>query len=205
MKPFLLLVGCYLLLQIGTGFLLMTDEIFYDSLINKLSYERISELLAQGKKWQWLSYVLLPMLIFFKILFVVICFSIGGLFLKTETSFKKFFGIATTAEFVFLIPSVIKLLWFSFVKTNHTLQDLQLFSPLSAINLFNPTELDPWFVYPIQLLNVFELLYWLLLAYQLKPVLNENFSGSLGFAGRTYGVGLVIWVILVMFLMVSIS
>jgi hypothetical protein len=125
--------------------------------------------------------------------------------LNIETGFKKFFSAAITGEFVFLIPSFIKLLWFGFIKTNYTLQDLQYFSPLSAIGLFNPTELDPWFVYPIQLLNLFEVLYWVVLAYQLKPVLNEDFSGSLGFVGRTYGVGLVIWVILVMFLTVSIS
>lgn len=205
MKRFLLLVGCYSLIQLGTGFLLMTDELYYDSLVNKISYERISEMLVQGKKWQWLSYAFLPVLLFFKILFVVICFSIGALFLKIETGFKRFFDIAIVAEFVFLISVILKLLWFGFIKTNYTLQDLQYFSPLSAIGLFNPTELDPWFVYPIQLLNLFEVLYWVVLAYQLKPVLNEDFSSSLGFVGRTYGVGLVIWVILVMFLTVSIS
>lgn len=205
MKPFLLLLVCYFFLQLCTGFLLMTDDIFYDSLISQLSYERISEILAQSKKWQWLSYIFLPLVLLIKILSIAICFSIGGLFLKIETSFKKFFSIVTQAEFVFLIPGVIKLLWFSFFKVNYTLQDLQFFFPLSVISLFNPTELDPWFVYPIQLLNLFEVLYWVVLAYQLKPILNEDFSGSLAFVGRTYGVGLVIWVILVMFLTVSIS
>lgn len=183
----------------------MSDDLIYDSLINQLSYERISELLNQGKKWKWLSYLFLPALLFLKILFVVICFSIGGLFIKIDIGFKKFFSIVTTAEFIFLIPGIIKLLWFSFFQTNYTLQDLQFFFPLSVLSLFSPSELDPWLVYPIQLLNLFEVLYWVVLANQLKPVVNEDFSGSLGFVGRTYGVGLVIWVILVMFLTVSIS
>lgn len=169
MKRFLLLVGCYFLIQLGTGFLLMTDELYYDSLVNKISYERISEMLVQGKKWRWLSYAFLPVLLFIKILFVVICFSIGGLFIKIDIGFKNFFSIVTTAEFIFLIPGIIKLLWFSFFQTNYTLQDLQFFFPLSVLSLFSPSELDPWLVYPIQLLNLFEVLYWVVLAYQLNP------------------------------------
>ncbi len=204
MKKFLLLIVSYLILQFGIQSI-MSDDLIYDSLINQLSYDRISEMLDQGKKWQWLSYVFLPVLLFIKILFVVICFSIGGLFLNIENDFKKFFSIATNSEFVFLIPGIIKLVWFTIIKTTYTLQDLQYFSPLSAINFFNPTELDTWVVYPLQLLNAFELLYWFVLAYQLKEVLNESLSGSIGFVAKTYGVGLVIWVILVMFLIVSIS
>ena len=162
-------------------------------------------MLDRGKKWQWLSYAFLPILVFVKILFVVICFSIGCLFLNIENGFKKFFSIATNAEFLFVVPAVIKLLWFSFIKTSYTLQDLQYFSPLSLVNFFNPIGLNPWLIYPLQLLNAFELLYWVVLAYQLKEVLGESFSNSLGFVAKTYGTGLFIWVILVMFLIVSLS
>ena len=204
MKKFILLIVCYLALQFGMESI-MSNDLVYDSLINQLSYERISEMLSQGKKWQWVSYVFLPVLVSVKIFFIVICFSIGGLFLNVENGFKKFFASATNAEFVFLFPGAIKLIWFSLIKTNYTLQDLQYFSPLSALSFFKPNELDPWSVYPLQLLNVFEVVYWLVLAYQLKQVLNKDFSSCIGFVGRTYGMGLIVWVILVMFLIVSIS
>ncbi|MFN7839937.1 MAG: hypothetical protein ACK5QG_18395, partial [Bacteroidota bacterium] len=62
-----------------------------------------------------------------------------------------------------------------------------------------------WLVYPIQLLNVFELLYWIALAWQLQEVLEKPFAESLGFVAKTYGVGLAVWVVVVMFLTVSIS
>jgi hypothetical protein len=204
MKKFILLIICYLALQFGMESI-MSDDLVYDSLINQISYERISEVIDQGKKWKWLSYALIPILVSVRIFFVVICFSIGGLFFNIENGFKKFFSIATNAEYLLIVPGVVKLLWFSFFQTNYTLTDLQYFSPLSVFNFFNPTEIDPWLVYPLQLLNAFELLYWFVLAYQLKEVLNENLSGSIGFVAKTYGVGLFIWVILVMFLIVSIS
>jgi hypothetical protein len=204
MKKFILLIVCYLFLQFGMESI-VSDDLIYDSLINQLSYERISEMLDQGKKWKWLSYVFLPVLIFFKIFFVAICFSIGGLLLNVEIGFKKFLSIATNSEFVFLIPGMVKLVWFTIFKTSHTLQDIQYFAPFSAINFFNPTELDPWLVYPLLLLNAFEVLYWVVLGYQLREVLSEDLSGSIGFVTKTYGLGLFIWVVMVMFLIVSIS
>jgi hypothetical protein len=205
MKRYLLLILFFSILQLALESILMTDDFLYDSLVNQLSYERISEIIDQGKKWKWLSYALIPILVSVRIFFVVFCFSIGGLFFNIENGFKKFFSIVTNAEYLFIVPGVVKLLWFSFFQTNYTLQDLQYFSPLSVFNFFNPTEIDPWLVYPLQLLNAFELMYWFVLAYQLKEALNENLSGSIGFVARTYGVGLFIWVILVMFLIVSIS
>ncbi len=204
-KRYLVITVFFLLMQFVVELNLISDDIIYDSLINKLSYEHISELLVKSKKWKWLSYLLLPLLLFTKILFVVVCFSAGGFLLKIEMGFKKLFAIVTQAEFIFLIPGVIKLLWFLFFETNYTLQDLQFFSPLSVISVFDPNELDPWLVYPIQLLNVFELLYWIALAWQLQEVLEKPFAESLGFVAKTYGVGLAVWVVVVMFLTVSIS
>ncbi|MFN5003924.1 MAG: hypothetical protein ACK514_08705, partial [Bacteroidota bacterium] len=189
MLRYLILVFLFCAVYYLTEHLLITDEIVYSSFIDRLSYDRISEILANGKKWQWLHYAFLPIILFIKIAFVATCLSIGGLIINIDAGFKKFASIAITAEFVFLITHIIKLLWFCIVKVNYTLQDLQFFSPLSMISLFNPTELDPWLVYPIQLLNVFELLYWIALAWQLQEVLEKPFAESLGFVAKTYGVG----------------
>jgi hypothetical protein len=205
MKRFVALVTCFTMLQLSVKLVLMKDDLVYDSLINQLSYERISEILEVSKKWEWISYVFLPVILLLKVLFVVICFSIGTLILGVHSTFKRLFEIGVSSEFIFIIPTVIKLVWFSLIETNYTLQHLQLFSPLSMISLFNPTELDAWLVYPIQLLNVFELLYWIALAWQLQEVLEKPFAESLGFVAKTYGVGLAVWVVVVMFLTVSIS
>jgi hypothetical protein len=138
-----------------------------------------------------------------KITFVATCLSIGGIFAQLEESFSKFFHIAVNAEFIFVIPGIIKLFWFSFLDVNYTLQDLQYFSPLSVLNLMNQSQVEPVFLYPLQLLNLFEVAYWFVIAYELKPVLNNSFSYRLGFLAKTYGTGLLVWVIFVMFLIVS--
>lgn len=205
MKRFVFLLICIAALRIVRNSILISDDVIYDSLSDQLSHERIIELLDRGKKWEWLSYCFLPFLLLIKLLFVAACLSIGALFLRTEAGFQKFLKIATTAEFVFLIPPFISLCWFAFVNTQYTLQDLKFFSPLSMINFFSHSELEPWLVYPIQLLNVFELLYWAVLAWQLQEVLKKSFPESLGFVMKTYGVGLIVWVVVVMFLTVSLT
>jgi hypothetical protein len=112
--------------------------------------------------------------------------------------------LAVKAEFIFLIPVIIKLFWFLFIKTNYSLSDFQYFSPLSALNMFQPNELEPWLLYPLQVLNVFEIFYWIILAYLLSkeiPELDLNQAFTVVMSG--YGTGLVIWVALVMFFTLS--
>lgn len=202
---FVVLTIFQLVLSFLLNYILMDDSLYYDFLGSKLSYDRINELIQESKKWKWLLYVGIPIFLLVKFFLITLCFSMGAMIIGSENCFEKFFQATVTSEFVFLIPLIIKLFWFSVYKTSYTLQDLQYFLPVSVFSLFNPQEVEFWLAYPLQLLNLFELLYWCLLAYQLKEVLGKSLAGSFGFVASTYGVGLLIWVVLVMFLTVSLS
>lgn len=205
MRVFIFLLIAYVTILIASDYVLISDELFFDFFGRQLSYESINEIIEKGKSWKWVMYLFLPAVVFLKLFLVSICFSIGGLVVGLESGYKTFFQVSVKSEFIFLIPTIIKLFWFSLYQTDYTLEDLQYFSPLSVFILFSPKEIEPWLAYPLQLLNVFELLYWFSLAYQLKEVLGKSFSGSWGFVAATYGVGLLVWLVLVMFLTVSIS
>jgi hypothetical protein len=90
-------------------------------------------------------------------------------------------------------------------QTNYTLEDLQYFYPLSAINITGYENLKPWFVYPLQVLNLFEVAYWLVLAYLLGKEFKEDIYKGLTVVASSYGVGLVIWVVAVMFFTLNMS
>ncbi|MBX2901445.1 MAG: hypothetical protein KF775_17470 [Cyclobacteriaceae bacterium] len=205
MKRTILLIICYSALQFYSDFFLITEDVIYDSLIDQLAYDRVSNIVAQNRSWRWISYSLVICAILIKLLIISGCFAIGNLLLNGKTHFKILFSIVSLSEFIFLIPAVIKIFWFSVVKTDYTLQDLQYFPPLSILNLFDTGLLEHWLIYPLQLLNLFELAYWCILAWQLKDILNKDFASSLGFVASTYGVGLLLWVIFVMFLTVSLT
>ncbi|UYN87097.1 MAG: hypothetical protein KIT51_02130 [Cyclobacteriaceae bacterium] len=107
------------------------------------------------------------------------------------------------AEFVFFIPPILKVLWFGIFHIDYTLKDLQIFSPLSALNLINRDSVEPWLLYPFQILNVFELVYWLVLAYGLYELTGERYSKMLGIVAASYGTGLLLWIVFIVFLTIN--
>ena len=148
----------------------------------------------------------MPSLITLKITLVAACLSIGLYFVVNTFRFKTLFGVALMAEFVFLVPSVLKIIWFAFFQTDYTLTDLQLFYPLSALSIFDASVIQKsqaWLLYPLQTLNVFELAYWLLLAKGVSEVIRKDFTKSFELVMASYGTGLVLWIVTVMFLTVT--
>jgi hypothetical protein len=204
-RPFLILSFCYFILVFSYEHILVTDELIYYDFDEQLSYERIAEIIQLGKTWEWLSYVIVLIILILRLLFVGICFSIGAFFTNSRGDFKKHLQIAVNADFVLLMPIVFKLIWYGVFQNSYSMDELQTSSVLSLLNLFDPAEVELWLLYPLQLLNLFELTYWCILALQLQKLLNRDFIGSIGFVAVTYGLGLLLWVIFMMFLTVSLT
>lgn len=68
------------------------------------------------------------------------------------------------------------------------------FQPLSLLELFDRKSVDPLFIYPFSLISVFEMLYWLALAWLLSGVIEKPIGNSLKTVVSSYGIGLLLWV-----------
>ncbi|WP_291136952.1 hypothetical protein [Flavobacterium sp. UBA7663] len=188
------------------------DTLLYNSLSEQLTTSQIIEYFKIKEKWQWLSYPFIPLLLFIKITLIASVLYIGTFFYsKNKVTFKQLFNALVKAEFVFLGVGVLKIVWFYFFQTSYTLEDLQYFFPLSALNIIGYKGLDAWFIYPLQVLNLFELAYWLLLSYFIgKLTFTEKDKGKpmdLGFkiVASSYGSALLLWVVVVMFFTLNYS
>lgn len=179
------------------------ERMTFNSLSEQLSANRIQELLENQKKWQWLGYVFVPVFLVIKWLLVAVALDIGALFLEIELKFKNAFKIAMVSEIVFVFLLLVKFGWFFYHRETLTLEYVQFFTPLSLINLIDYSQLDKWFVYPIQNINFFELVYWFLLAYFLSKETKKSFGKSFEFVLYSYGVGLLIWMVFVSFLILN--
>lgn len=157
------------------------------------------------KKWQWVGYVFVPVYLGLKTLLVTTVLYVGVFFFGKEIRFKALWHIAVKAEYVFLAVVIVKTAWFYLVKTDYTLEDIQYFYPLSAINMVGHEGLEAWFVYPFQVLNLFELAYWLLLAYLLGKALRVKTDEGFKIVAAGYGSALLLWVVAVMFLVLNYS
>lgn len=188
------------------------NDLLYQSYSEKLTTAQIEKVFALQEKWQWVSYALIPLLLLIKISLIVSVLYVGTFFYsKAKVTFKQLFDAVVKAEFVFLGVGVLKIVWFYFFQTNYTLEDLQYFYPLSALNIVGYQGLEAWFIYPLQVLNLFELAYWLLLAYFIgKLAFTEKDRGKpmdLGFkiVATSYGSALLLWVVVVMFFTLNYS
>lgn len=181
------------------------NEVLYNSLVEQLTENQINQYLNFKEKWVWISYVFIPVLLLIKLSIIAAILDAGCFFFGKEIKYKKLFNIVVKAEFVFLLVIVFKTVWFYFFQTDYNLEDLQYFYPLSALNIIGYEGLQPWFIYPFQVLNLFELAYWFILAYLIGKELNENTDKGFSIVASSYGVVLIIWVVGVMFFTLNMS
>lgn len=202
---FILLSSITFIFAITSNKLLNSDELLINSLVEHFSSEQVQELLTFQQKWEWLGYVILPLLLLLKIAIISAILDLGCFLFGKEIKYKKLFNVVVKAEFIFLLVIIIKTAWFYFFQTDYTLEDLQYFYPLSALSIIGYEGLQPWFVYPFQVLNLFELAYWFILAYLLGKELESTTDKGLSIVASSYGVSLLIWVVGVMFITLNIS
>lgn len=196
---FTLLTIIYLILNYLSQNILNTEDLLVTSLAEQLTNKQIEDILNFKEKWNWINYVLLPLMLLIKTSIIAAILDVGCFFFNKEIKYKKLLNIVIKEEFIFLLVIVFKTAWFYFFQTNYNLEDLQYFYPLSALNIIGYEGLQPWFIYPFQVLNIFELVYWFILAYLIGKELNENTDKGFSIVASSYGVSLLIWVVGVMF------
>jgi hypothetical protein len=184
------------------NYFINTHNIVYNHYSELLSYQQLQQLLESQEKWSWLGYAIIPLVILIRTSLVSLCLSIGVFFYYTENQvkFKQLFKITLLGDFIFVLLGYFKFSYFFFVKTNYTLQDIQQFYPLSYINFLTIENIEPWLIYPLQAINLFEIGYFFILVYGLYKLLKNEYLKSFEIVAVSYGTGMVIWVGLIMFL-----
>lgn len=203
---FFLICSFSIFLAITFKNLLHFDKILYNSLTEKLTSNQIENYFEFQNKWNWLGNVFLPIFILIKTI-IISCtiYTVVFFFNKEKIAFKNILNIIIKAEFIFLLIPILKIIWFYFFQTNYTLEDIQYFYPLSALNIIGYAGLEPWLIYPLQILNLFELAYIIYLAYEIGKLTNTNTDNGFKIMMYCYVPTLLLWVCVVMFLTLSMS
>jgi hypothetical protein len=160
------------------------NSALYNSLADKLTAQQIHDYFEFQKKWQSLGYLIIPLIVLIKTSLLASILYLGTfLFSKKPITFKQLWGFVITAEFVFLLVPLFKIIWFYLFQTNYTLEDIQYFYPLSALNIVGYKGLEAWLIYPFQ----FELAYWMVLAYFIGKITETNMDRGLKIMASSYG------------------
>lgn len=196
-----------LLIYLDKSFITTNSKII-DFLTKDYPSEVVQNYMESQKKWWWLNYVVTPLLIGIKALLIAFCLN----FLKLldlpkieEIKFSDFVFLALVAEFIFIIAGFYKFVNFHWINTDYTMENLQTYYPISLLNLREYISTEKWLSYPLQLVNLFELFYWIFLAWGVRELLDEKISyiKSFGLISLTYGIGLLLWAGTVCFLILN--
>jgi hypothetical protein len=184
---------------------LYTDELVLEILLEKFPNKNVEEFSASYKNRQWIFTFIIPIIIFIKCNLIATCLTTGAFIGNYKIDYRKYLGIAVIGEFAFLIPILIKFLWFLLIQINFDYYDLRNFTTFSLYDLLSENGLEFWYAYPLKLLNVFEILYIIILSFQISNYLSLTFPQSVIFVLSTYVAGLCLWMLFISFIVLSIS
>jgi hypothetical protein len=120
----------------------MDNELVYKYYSDILTSDNIQNVIEMNKKWEWLGYTIIPLVILLRSSLVAMCLSIGMFFYNMEHNLKskQFLRVALLGEFVLVLVGFVKLFYFLVIKTDYTLKDIQEYYPLSYINFGLPSK-----------------------------------------------------------------
>jgi len=184
---------------------IFTDAFLYESLREEFSENVIESLLASGNRFGWVAYAILPIVILFKVLFATVCITIGVILADIDFTFKKIFKSAITSEYVFLTSQTLFSFSLFMNRADLTIENAGNYFPFSMLSFFGVENVVSWLHYPLQTLNLFEVVYVVLISWLLSRQWKPDFIESLNIVIPSYGIGLLVWMILVVFLTLQIS
>jgi hypothetical protein len=186
--------------------LIKYKKLLYESQIEIYSDKQLEKILNIQNILDNLNILLTFIFIFIKTIIITCVIYCGVLFFcKKRIVFNQIWNLILKAEFIFLLVPFFKIIWFYFFQTNYNLEDIQNFYPFSAINISGWKNLESWLIYPLQILNLFELAYIIYLSYLVGKVTNTNTDNGFKIIMYSYVPTMLLWVCVVMFLTLSMS
>ena len=207
LQLFILIVLLNLLIIWLSRSVLINETVFYNTYSEQLTYDRAIKLFEKMNDISWISYAFTPLILLIKFSLISLVLYTGVVFcnLQDKISLGFVFKIVIASEVIFIIAGFIKFFWFYLFAGNYDLNDLGFFYPLSLINLFNKSEVSNLWKYPLQTVNLFHLVYILLLAYGFSNSNKINRKESEKIVLLSYLPTLILWVVLIMFISIDAS
>lgn len=202
---FLFITMFYLVLTYISSNFILSEEIYVRSFSEQLTRQSLTALLDFQERYVWLNYLLLPVILLIKIAFGTVCISIGTVLTNVEFKFKTVFKAALVAEGIFIVAQVLYLTNLSFHLDTLTLETASNYYPLTVLSYLGTENVVQWLHYPLQTLNLFEVVYMAAIAWLLSKQWKQDFMESLAIVVPAYGTGLILWVVFVTFLTLQIS
>jgi len=183
---FILLVFLFLVIRY------LTDELILQSIPGHKELQREGAF-SYFYLFNTLNYLWTPFSLLWKFTLTAFVIWVGAFMGGYKLSFRELWKFAMIAEIVFVFPELIRLLWFLVLVQPENFLAIQNFYPLSLFSLVNVEQVDPRFHYPLGALNLFEVIYWVLLAIGIHTISRRPFSTSMMIVLCSYTLCFFLW------------
>jgi len=199
----ILITGLYAVISLIYNHVFMTETYFSQWYEGVFTQTQIQNSLSVFKKWEWAIVLLNVLLIIIKITCVATCLYLGLFFFSNQNhTYIISFNIALKSEIVFVAYYIVRLLWFIFIRVPESMEDMQV-APLSIMHFFDINFIEPWLLYPLNTLNLFEVLYFWMLSALMAVAIQVKFRKAFEIVFISYGAGLLLLMVAQMFLILN--
>lgn len=139
---------------------IFTDEFYINAFESKKNFESIQNIMANDRNEEWLNYPIAIIIVLFPSLMIAFALNIGAVFNEYKIKFTDLFKITLKAQLIFAINYLIATMqkWqgiverhFGNINNNYDFQSLAYF--------FKDKGLPFWILYPLQNINITEIVY----------------------------------------------
>lgn len=158
------------------------------------------DMLEEMQYWNKFSILFTFLILSIKCFLMALVLYAGLFFANKHQGIKlgSLFTIVVYAESIIVLGGMVKVILGS--ASNLTYSEFSLFAPLSLLSILDISSVQPIWYYPLQLLNVFEVLYCILLVYFFSQELDFKKSESSKVVMGSYAFSMSFWMVLILFL-----
>jgi hypothetical protein len=142
-----------------------------------------------------LQFIGIPLIYAYKATLIAFVLWVGSFMFGYKITYSQMWLIAIVGETVFLIPEFVKIMWFILIDYQPDIWEIKAFYPLSLMNFFDPSTLADSLHYPLKALNLFEVLYWLVLVEAIHLTAKKKWNYAFAIVFTSYVPFFLIWLV----------
>ncbi len=142
-----------------------------------------------------LQFFSIPFIYLWKFTVIGFVLWVGCFMFGFRITFSQCWSVVMAAEFIFLIPEVLKIGWFMFFQTDPTLPEIRAFYPFSMMNFFDYTDVEKRYAYPLRAMSVFEIFYVLIMVNGVHLFAKREKKAAWWIVSTSYILIFILWLI----------
>jgi hypothetical protein len=142
-----------------------------------------------------LNYIWTPFALLWKFTLISFVIWTGAFAFGYKTSYKNLWQFVLVAELIFVFPELIKLIYFIQPSDSVTYLDVKNFYPLSLLSFVNQESISPKYIYPLQALNLFEVVYVVFLVLGFHSISRRSIKESFVVILFSYVLFFLLWLL----------